>query len=376
MAGRYKGGIASLLPNTPLAWMAFGALLLLWLGALIDFAMWFSRLTGSFSSKTNYISHFWPYISLAGAVAGLLAQGMPNILRSIPTVWLVFSLILLHGRMFFPGGSLPPLEGPILRVVTLNMGHIQEKHRAAYSFLRRRQKMDILFLQEVGGTAERGDRPQIGAFLRKRLPYSVWYHVPRKGRIGLGLGILSRYPLSDARILPLPAGPAQRGACFETVALVAKAVVKETVIRLATTHLCPPSFPWQDEWLRPVPFGISSVWSWMANLRDTEYARKSQLSYLRQIAHGGREPFILGAVLNTTPFSLDLLNLSAGLRSAFEERGGGFGFTYPVGVFGARIDHIFYAGGLRARSAEVPEVDVSDHSPLAAELEIIPPAGG
>ena len=70
--------------------------------------------------------------------------------------------------------------------------------------------------------------------------------------------------------------------------------------------------------------------------------------------------------------SLDALPLFRSLKSAFDERGLGFGFTYHVGFFGARIDHIFYSAGLRARTADVLDADVSDHRPLEATLEILP----
>jgi hypothetical protein len=186
------------------------------------------------------------------------------------------------------------------------------------------------------------------------------------------MGILSRFPLERPEIIPLPPGPVPGGICAQTEALVVRVRVGERIVRLANAHLCPPRVPWKDVWSRDVGLSFGSVLDWLSTLRLYEYSRRSQLIFLRLIAEGGVEPFVLAGTLNSTPKSLDMLRLAQRLWNAFEESGSGFGFTYHVGPFGAMIDHVYHSEGLLARNASVPDADVSDHRPVEAALEVLP----
>ncbi len=354
--------------------IALFGLALLWAAVFVDAVQWIVRLQGGFSSKTNLLSHVWPYISFGGALAGLLARGMPNYSRSIPTVWLLVSLAAVHGAGRLPKGALPPAEGPTLRVMTLNRGEIPGTRDRLYPFLRQRRNVDVLFLQEVRGGRFR-DRPRLEAALGGRLRHAAW-ELPATARsFEPGLAIMSRYPLENVRALKLPAGELPPGRCRRISALAARTEIRGRGVRLVTAHLCPPALPWRDTETRSVGFSLGAISGWFNGGRAFEYARRTQLMYLRTIADGGVEPIILGGDLNTTPHSLDIRELSGGLTDAFGERGQGFGFTYSAAYLSARIDHIFHSGGIAARSASVLDADVSDHKPLEAVLEILPKRG-
>ncbi|MFP6888432.1 MAG: hypothetical protein VCF07_01550 [Nitrospinota bacterium] len=53
-----------------------------------------------------------------------------------------------------------------------------------------------------------------------------------------------------------------------------------------------------------------------------------------------------------------------------------FGFTIASGPYKVRVDHVLYTEGLRARSAAVPDVRVSNHKPLETVLEFFPRSRG
>lgn len=203
----------------------------------------------------------------------------------------------------------------------------------------------------------------------------AWFPAAPDKKHVLGLGVLSRYPLQEIRPLKLPAGEAA-GKCSELAALTAKVRVRNRLVRLATAHLCPPALPWMDDWGDSTGITYRSISGWWSGMRVFEYTRRSQLDFLSTLAEGGVEPLILGGDLSTTPYSLDLRRFNGVLRSAFAERGMGFGFTYSLGFLGARIDHIFSSSGLSARSASVADVDISDHNPVEAVFEVLPTAKG
>jgi|GEM_PF-6572425 endonuclease/exonuclease/phosphatase (EEP) superfamily protein YafD len=359
-------------PSRPRWWFAIGALGVLWLAVLIDVVLWLIWLNGGFSSKANLLSHVWPYISFGGALAGLLARRMPNILRSLPSIWLLASLAMLHRNQIVPKAAPPPLAGQALRVMTLNLGDSPATRGRALSYFRQRRNVDIFLLQEVHRAPGFDDPRKFEGALRSRLPHTAWLPNPPGENFTLGLGMMSRYPLEGVRPIVFPTGESPAGKCAQAAALEAKVNVRGRRLRLVTAHLCPPALPWMDDWGRETGLTFGSFSGWLKNNSSYEYARRYQLHTLRTLAEGGEEPLILGGDLSTTPSSIDLAQFDGVLKSAFDERGLGFGFTYSLGFIGQRIDHIYFAKGLAARTARVADVDVSDHKPLESVLEILP----
>jgi endonuclease/exonuclease/phosphatase family metal-dependent hydrolase len=344
----------------------------LWGALLADLGQWYFRLSGGYSSKVNLASHFWAYISFGGALAGLLARGMPNILRSLPTAWLLISLALLFGGHVSPRETLPPPTGPLLRVLTLNIGSTSANRSRTISFLRKQEKLDVLFLQEVDNSAEGGDRKKLEAALGGRYPYSAWGRGQGREIAQFSLAIMSRHPLRNVRVVKLSADDDPEDFCHQRSALTANAEIGGRSVRLATVQLCPLAMPWQNGQGHPISVSVESVFNSLMRVRAYEYARRNQLAALRRMAGSGTGPLILAGDLNTTAHSLGYLQLSRGLKNAFGERGLGFGFTFSLGFLGERIDHIFYTPGIRAREAVVHDVKISDHRPLEALLEILP----
>lgn len=357
-------------PHGLMRFVAVVGFLLLWAAFLVDVGLWLFRLTGAYSSKMNLLSHTWSYISLGGALAGLLARGMPNRGRSIPTVWLLVSLAIVYGGQMWPRGPLPPPKGPTMRLLTLNLGRSQETRPRVISFLRSLQGLDFVFFQEVQGNSKVGDRPVFLKGLKSVFPHSVWQPEGADPGENYGLGILSRHPLFRTQMVMLPTGEEPAHLCSRMIALTAKARIGERVVRLINTHLCPPSVPWRNRRGHRIRVTRSSIRRWFSEMRSYEYIRRSQIGFLRQMAGSGLEPIILAGDMNTTPHSLDIHPLSRGLRDAFSEVGQGFGFTYYIGFLGERIDHVFHSDGLRAREAVVHDVSISDHLPVEVMMEL------
>ncbi|MEV7603249.1 endonuclease/exonuclease/phosphatase family protein [Kitasatospora sp. NPDC089797] len=71
--------------------------------------------------------------------------------------------------------------------------------------------------------------------------------------------------------------------------------------------------------------------------------------------------------LNGTLDDRALAGLTAGMRSAQDTAGAGFGFSYPASFPLVRIDHILLRG-LTATSARVLPANGSDHRPVAARI--------
>jgi endonuclease/exonuclease/phosphatase family metal-dependent hydrolase len=350
---------------------AFG-LTMLWGAVLLDLGQWFFRLNESYSPLANLLSHFWPYLSLGGALAGLLARGAPNVLRSFPTVWLLVSLAILYGGQVMPRSDLSPPIGTTLRLLTLNLGQRNSTRPETIAFLRKRHKIDIVFLQEVEGDPGEGDRPIFEAALKGQFPHSAWHSVPGRRWRKYGLGILSRYPLNRTQVVPFPENEATPAHCRNRSVLATEIQIHGRPVSLATVHLCRFAIPWRRRG-GGVRMSYRTVSDWLRNSLPSENTRRLQIELLQKMAMEGG-PFVLGGDFNTTSHSLDLIPLSRVLTNAFEERGRGFGHTFFLRYLGLgeRIDHIFHSRGNRTREAFVHDVNVSDHRPLEAVLEFLP----
>lgn len=354
----------------PREWIAIAGFALLWMALGVDIILWFFCLNGGYSSTVNFLSHFWPYLSFGGALAGVLARGMPNSLRSLPTVWLLVSLAIIHGKKIIPKEALPPPKGATVRVMTLNLGGSLGTRSRAMSYLRQKRKVDIFFFQEVHQGLGFRDRSELETALGNRFPGRAWLKGTPENQLKFGLGILSRFPLREIRTLKLPSKKLLTGNCRQAPMLTAKARVRGLSVQLVTTHLCPPAIPWMV-W-RPAGWSLGMIFDWVTSMRVYEDTRRFQMQFLRQMAETSLEPMILTGDLNSTPNSLDILELSDSLKSAYAARGVGFGFTYSYWFLGARIDHVFFTDAIAARSVSTASVNISDHKPLEAVLEILP----
>ncbi|MDI1475355.1 endonuclease/exonuclease/phosphatase family protein [Polyangium sp. y55x31] len=99
--------------------------------------------------------------------------------------------------------------------------------------------LDVLLLQEVGEHVSNPTEPNAGRLLQEHLERFTrrrWEHVWREAHIGFdvyheGLSILSSGPIEDATVLQLSEGPLAR------IALIARTTIKNTKIRVGTTHV-------------------------------------------------------------------------------------------------------------------------------------------
>ncbi len=159
----------------------------------------------------------------------------------------------------------------------------------------------------------------------------------------LGIAILSRIPLADARIEPLP------GVDFDPLARVDLELGGQRV-RLYALHPGPPA---------------TSAWAaaWLVQMDWIEARMREDIAaYDVVIATGD---------FNASPHSFAHRRLRAiGMDEAHEVTGRGLATTWPNGVWGAppmRLDHA-YVHGTRVRWIRELAAISSDHSPLLFEL--------
>jgi len=114
--------------------------------------------------------------------------------------------------------------------------------------------------------------------------------------------------------------------------------------------------------------------AWTAPPTDTEETlrqAKEVADYLKNL----KEPFILGCDLNAIPQSM-VAGLINGVANNLMMNSGVLQTTQPkihkIVPRGFLIDYIFTSSHFKLKKLEVPEVTISDHLPVVAELEFNP----
>ncbi len=189
--------------------------------------------------------------------------------------------------------------------------------------------------------------------------YEHSYHIidGNPKRRSHGLAIFSRYPIINEGLIF--ENKKNNGAMFVDIK------IDQDTIRVYNSHL--ESMSIVANKLADVDGIKQNYRSTLRKLKNGIQMRASQVQILSEHIQGSPYPVILAGDFNDVPYSYTYFTLKSMLRNAFEEAGRGFGFTYNQVLFFLRIDHIFYGGGLKAKSFKTHrEVDYSDHYPISA----------
>ena len=203
------------------------------------------------------------------------------------------------------------------------------------------------------------------SYLSQDYPY---IEVHRVNRGGSTLALLSKYPVTEAKEIPLPS--------WVNGAVAYKILIRGEEVLLINVHL--ESFHLKrvdgEDYLRLVSRGqaLRLKDALDAKLAPTFQAHGVQANIIHQLIQSyGTERVIVCGDFNDTPLSYTRRKIGEGLQDAFVERGNGFGFTFNTRPFVVRIDHILYGSAFRALSCEVDKTaSESDHHPIEAVLSL------
>ena len=245
------------------------------------------------------------------------------------------------GEWWSPPGQVA--DGPTIEVATLNLEIESRPAPDAVAFLQP-MTADVIALQEL--TLEFADAIAADPLLSEHYPYQALY--PRDDFLGLGL--LSRHPLSDV--------------AFEGDPSRLEALVDTPIgpIRVLDVHPLPARMPRGPF---AVPIGFDPT------VRDAALGRVTNTIDRAMTAD---EPVLLLGDINTAPTEPAFARFTAGLRDAHADVGVGPGWTYrpdlfePLGIGLIRIDVVLTGPGLRpiAESTRCPPA--GDHCAVIATV--------
>ena len=201
------------------------------------------------------------------------------------------------------------------------------------------------------------------SYLDEDYPY---INVIRVNRGGSTLALLSKYPIKEAKEIPLPSWV--NGAVAYKVDIRGK----ETLV--INVHL--ESFRLRrvdgEDYLRLAKDGdaIRLKDALRAKLSPTFRSHNIQANIIHDLiqSYGSGRVIVCGD-FNDTPLSYARYKIGEGLEDAFVSKGNGLGITFHTHPFFVRIDHILFGPAFRALRCEVDKTaSESDHYPIEAVL--------
>lgn len=201
------------------------------------------------------------------------------------------------------------------------------------------------------------------SYLDEDYPY---INVIRVNRGGSTLALLSKYPIKEAKEIPLPSWV--NGAVAYKVDIRGK----ETLV--INVHL--ESFRLHrvdgEDYLRLAKDGdaVRLKDALRAKLSPTFRSHNIQANIIHDlIQRYGSGRVIVCGDFNDTPLSYARYKIGEGLEDAFVSKGNGLGITFHTRPFFVRIDHILFGPAFRALRCEVDKTaSESDHYPIEAVL--------
>lgn len=201
------------------------------------------------------------------------------------------------------------------------------------------------------------------SYLDEDYPY---INVIRVNRGGSTLALLSKYPIKEAKEIPLPSWV--NGAVAYKVDIRGK----ETLV--INVHL--ESFRLHrvdgEDYLRLAKEGdaIRLKDALRAKLSPTFRSHNIQANIIHDlIQRYGSGRVIVCGDFNDTPLSYARYKIGEGLEDAFVSKGNGLGISFHTRPFFVRIDHILFGPAFRALRCEVDKTaSESDHYPIEAVL--------
>jgi len=300
-----------------------------WITALLGFAYLGARLPTPFAlpdNLSNFPFHF--AVAFLGCATALALRGR----RAAALV--AAALAILPAAQVAPwyfGADAPggDAQAPRVKLLVSNVYYGNKQHERIQRLVAR-ENPDVVGLVEIGEEWARslGD-------LRSRYPYH--YEVPDDRYVGLGL--YSRLPLTNARVLRV------RDAGTPTIA--ATLATPDGDVEIILVHL-------------PSPLDA-------ANIRR----RNRQAAELARHVRSLGRPTLVAGDLNMTMWNRGYRPLERDARLANARAGRGVGPTWPaVWRLGVPIDHVLATDGIRFEDFRVLTPVGSDHLPIAAEFSL------
>ncbi len=303
----------------------------------------------------------WPIMDLLSLVVpplwtlnllGVFYLVRTNRLRQalLPAALLLFSLFCF-GPYYRVSDTSAGQETPALVVASFNTGNHRgwagaagDPDPAVFSGSLERLDADIVCFQELNRSEA------------YRVPGYPYRHFSTNNPGKSTQAIFSRYPITGSGSIDFPDS--------SNNAIYADLVVGTDTIRVYNVHLQSYRIGSRRFLYRDYGSRFLSRFAAVA----ARHAQQAERVKTHQLASG--RPALICGDFNATAFSHAYRILSGGMSDSFGEKGTGFGASYHLKGIPFRIDYILSGPAFEVIGHQVPDIRLSDHRPVRAELRL------
>jgi endonuclease/exonuclease/phosphatase (EEP) superfamily protein YafD len=247
-----------------------------------------------------------------------------------------------------------------VRVMTCNIGDIMggnplDSGQVA-AYLQSLGVPDVLLLQEVRGKKE-------AAFLSERLALPHFSFLKYSGKEGMGIAILSAFPLKNRHEMYFESS--RKGAGI----LAVEVCIGQVPLLIVNLHL--DRFEPLDLTDDRVPINVKTILGFLKKeLMEESVRSRSVMELMAWLDKKNPDHVVLGGDFNTIPFSRTVRQLSPRFDDVLWPSLDYFKGTYTKLDFpiAPRIDFLFVSAGLGRKNARVIQKSPGDHFPVRADV--------
>ncbi|MDP9047449.1 MAG: endonuclease/exonuclease/phosphatase family protein, partial [Bacteroidota bacterium] len=183
----------------------------------------------------------------------------------------------------------------------------------------------------------------------------------------LGVAIFSKFPIVSQGFIQL-ADVKSENACIYIDVKKGSQVFRIYSVHLQSINFEPEDYKYINRITQQGAPDMSSTRRLGSKLKNAFLKRSGQVVKIKAHAATCPYPYIISGDFNDTPASYAVNEMAKGLKSAFHEKGVGFGRTYNGNFPNYQIDYIMASPQFDVVNYKIIEKKLSDHYPVRSDL--------
>ena len=281
------------------------------------------------------------------------------------TRWITFAFILLtiislrKEVSFSTYSDTSKTDFSVLSYNVQCFGYDKKKQAEILSYIKKKEA-DFVCLQEFLDFRKNPHTTQISVQEVAKTLGMPYYVFPSGTTHIIGVAFFSKYPILKIDTLFMDKIEPNSG-------ILATVQTPKGKLGVGCLHLSSFSFRTLHEHIPDNTDYVFAAWKRWKKILNLQ---QQKVDKIKRITQKYPYPYLLAGDFNANPEGRIIAQFSANLDEAFQEKGRGFAWTYPISrLFGIKIDHQFHTHDLKVLECQVLKKNYSDHYPILTKYQ-------
>ncbi|TWR27584.1 endonuclease/exonuclease/phosphatase family protein [Mucilaginibacter pallidiroseus] len=225
------------------------------------------------------------------------------------------------------------------------------------------ERPDIITFEDyvVSNATKTSSNDSVKAALK--LPNYYFVKLSKKNINAAGNAIFSKYPIVNSGVVDTTSFNKQRSIFVDIK-------YNDKKIRIYAVHLQSVMFKTQEHAFLKGNVSVSKSEQVSDKLKKAFIYRSYEVAKLKRHIENCPHPYIISGDFNDTPMSFAFNELISGMKSTYQEKGYGLGYTYYNDFPNVQIDHILVSSQINILNYFLKKAKLSDHYPIISDIEV------